>query len=355
MRDLARETGTPGDFSLDYVELYVEKLETAAFDWVDRYAFTVVASGGSAEHRSLALRHGRITLVLTEAISDRHPAAAYLRTHGGGVANLALRTANVEAAFRAAVAHGASIHRRPTRYAGHGAGVTAAVRGFGDVVHTFVQRRPGDGLGLPVGFAPALSADEGRPDETGLLDIDHVAICLNAGDLAPTVEFYRDAFGLREVAEEPVALGAQTAGSTVLRNRAGTLALALCQPEAEAGSPGGPVAAFLRDHRGAGVQHIALSTSDSQRTVRALTRRGVAFHPAPAGLAPVQRPPGTDGTAPALCQPGAACVHLRDTLHLEVVERRAAGVAGLAATAPASPVRSGEREPVRTGGRDQMA
>src|SRR5688572_19127923 len=152
MRDLSKTADPLGDLSIDYIEMYVGHLESAAFDWVDRYAFTVVGTGGSTEHRSIALRHGLITLVLTEATSDQHPASAYVSSHGDGVADIALRTADVEAAFSAAVTGGASVHRRPTRHAGVGPSVTAAIQGFGDVVHTLVQREPGEGLGLPPGF-----------------------------------------------------------------------------------------------------------------------------------------------------------------------------------------------------------
>jgi len=46
-------------------------LERAAFTWVGNRGFTVMGTGGSADHRSLALRHGDITLVLTGTSSTR--------------------------------------------------------------------------------------------------------------------------------------------------------------------------------------------------------------------------------------------------------------------------------------------
>ncbi|MBI0297753.1 VOC family protein, partial [Streptomyces sp. PRKS01-29] len=164
MRNSSKSAEPLADLAIDYVELYVENLDSSASQWVDRYAFGIVGSGGSAEHRSLALRHGEITLVLTEATSDRHPASAYVLTHGDGVADIALRTADVPAAFEAAVANGARVHRRPARHTGDGPSVTAAVRGFGDVVHTLVQRAPDAGPGLPAGFVPT----NGREPDAGV-------------------------------------------------------------------------------------------------------------------------------------------------------------------------------------------
>lgn len=96
-------TGPSENVSIDYIESYVENLHRAAFTWVDQYGFTVARSGGSADHRSLALRQAGLTLVLTEATSDHHPASAYVLAYGDGDADIALRTDDVAATFRAAV------------------------------------------------------------------------------------------------------------------------------------------------------------------------------------------------------------------------------------------------------------
>ncbi|MFJ6084463.1 4-hydroxyphenylpyruvate dioxygenase [Streptomyces sp. NPDC092369] len=283
MRDIS-STGAAdplGDLSVDYVELYVEHLEEAVFNWVDRYAFTVDGTGGSADHRSIALRHGLITLVLTQATSDQHPASAYVAAHGDGVADIALRTADVRAAFTAAVARGARSRRAPTRHTEGGPGtaggpeVSAVLEGFGDVVHTLVQRAPGAGPGLPSGFVPALRGHDERADDVGLVDIDHVAVCLDAGDLAPTVDYYMRALGFLDVFEEHIVVGAQAMDSKVVQSPSGSVTLTLIQPDASA-QPG-QIDEFLKGHQGAGVQHLAFSSEDAVRSVRALGRRGVDF------------------------------------------------------------------------------
>ncbi|MEV0320293.1 4-hydroxyphenylpyruvate dioxygenase [Streptomyces sp. NPDC050658] len=274
-------TAAPDDLAIDHVELYVEDLEAAVFSWVDRYAFTVVGTGGSAEHRSTALRQGGMTLVLTEATSGRHPAAAYVSTHGDGVADIALRTADVSAAFAAAVAAGARPVRRPTRHTGEGPAVTAAVAGFGDVVHTLVERAPGEGPGLPPGFEPATGSPEAGAGEAGLLDIDHVAVCLNAGDLDATARFYEQALGFREIFTEHIVVGAQAMESKVVQSAgAGAVTLTLIEPDPKA-QPG-QIDEFLKSHHGPGVQHLAFSSKDAVRSVRTLGARGVGFLRTPA-------------------------------------------------------------------------
>jgi 4-hydroxymandelate synthase len=277
MRDLSSTAAAAlQDLTIDYVEMYVDNMSTKAFGWVDRYGFTVVGSGGSAEHRSIALRHGSITLVLTEATSDQHPASAYVQAHGDGVADIALRTADVPTAFATAVAHGARPHRQPAIHAGDGPRVTAAINGFGDVVHTLVQRDPAQGEpGLPVGFVPTLNSSAERISEVGLLEIDHIAVCLDTGELNPTVEFYQRALGFRDVFEEHIVIGAQAMNSTVVQSPSGKVTLTLIEPDQQA-EPG-QIDDFLKSHHGAGVQHIAFGCENAVRSVRTLTARGVEF------------------------------------------------------------------------------
>ncbi|MEV5576826.1 4-hydroxyphenylpyruvate dioxygenase [Spirillospora sp. NPDC052269] len=334
-----------GDLSIDYVEMYVENLEEAAFSWVDRYAFAVVGTGGSADHRSVALRHGRITLVLTTATSDQHPASTYVMSHGDGVANIALRTADVEAVFNAAVAAGAPALREPTRHAGGGPAVTATIGGFGDIAHTLVQRADGELPGLPVGFLPVLKARNERATDVGLGDIDHFAVCLNAGDLACTAEFYRRVLGFREIFQERIVVGAQAMESKVVQSGSGAVTLTLIEPDPDAHP--GQIDDFLKSHHGPGVQHIAFSTPDAVRSVRILGGRGVDFLTTPAAYYDLLAERIEIGThtldqlratnlladedhAGQLFQIFTASTHPRRTLFFEVIERQGARTFGSA-------------------------
>jgi 4-hydroxymandelate synthase len=339
------QTGPWENISIDYLEVYVEKLDRAAFTWVDQYGFSVAGFGGSADHRSLALRQGGITLVLTEATSGHHPASAYVLEHGDGVADIALRTDDVEATFRAAVAGGADIVRSPARHGGANPSVTATIGGFGDVVHTLVERSPADGPGLPVGFQAALQPGETESNGAGLLEIDHIAVCLKAGSLRPTVEHYRRILGLQDIFEEHISVGAQAMDSTVVQSRSGAVTLTLIEPD-ESADPG-QIDEFLKSHQGSGVQHVAFSSRDAVRAVRVLGSRGVAFLKTPPAyydlLQERVKLPDTkveslratsvlvdedhDGH---LFQIFTASTHPRHTLFFEVIERQGAKTFGSA-------------------------
>jgi 4-hydroxymandelate synthase len=186
------------------------------------------------------------------------------------VADIALSTSDVAAAFEAAVRAGADPIREPgqhTEAEPHEPVVTATVSGFGDIVHTLVQR---DGHRA----TPPTDTGHGGAD-VDLLAIDHFAVCLNAGDLGPTVAFYERALGFRQVFEEHIVVGAQAMNSTVVQSESGAVTLTLIEPDRSADP--GQIDDFLKDHHGSGIQHIAFSSDDAVRTVRALSQRGVEF------------------------------------------------------------------------------
>jgi 4-hydroxymandelate synthase len=333
------------DLSVDYVEIYVEDLDAALFAWVDRYAFAVVGFSAATTHRSVALRHGAITLILTQATSDQHPASAYVLRHGEGVADIALRTADAAAWYERAVAAGASAVRAPSRHRGGGPVATAIIGGFGDVVHTLVQRPANDALRLPVGFVPALGARDRWEGGVGLLSVDHFAVCLPAGELDPAVDFYQRALGFEQIFTERIEVGTQAMESKVVQSGSGEVTFTLIEPDPKADP--GQIDMFLKGHDGPGVQHVAFGALDAVRAVRELDGRGVGFLSTPGAyydlLAERIEPKGHtveelratnllidedhDGQ---LFQIFTSSTHPRRTLFFEIIERQGAGTFGSA-------------------------
>jgi 4-hydroxymandelate synthase len=264
------------DMTVDHIEFYVTDISAKAAWWVDRYGFAVsAATDESAQVRSVVLGHSRVDLVLTEAADADHVAAAYVKKHGDGVANIALGVADASVAFDEAVRRGARPISQPVTTDGV---TTAAIAGFGDVVHTFVQRdgdpprRPFPGVGLtaaPTGDSPVL-----------LGELDHFAVCVEAGELDRTVEFYRHVLDFELTFVERVAVGKQAMTTKVVESTSGAVTLTLIEPDVTC-EPG-HIDSFLRDHGGAGVQHMAFATADIVSTLDELTARGVAFLDAPA-------------------------------------------------------------------------
>lgn len=270
-------TDTELDVGLAYVEFYVADAESQAELLVDRYAFRIVARHlpVAADHRSVAVRQGDILLILTEGRHESHPASVYVAQHGDGVANIGLATADVHAAYAEAVARGAVPVMAPSRVEGR---TTAAIRAFGDVIHTFEQREEGARGGWSrAGWSPV--ADQGG-ERLGLRRVDHFAVCVAAGGLDPLVDHYVAALGFRAIFEEVIIVGTQAMNSKVVQSASGELTFTIIEPDPARDA--GQIDEFLAQHGGAGVQHVAFSAPDIVRAVGALRGRGVEFLSTPA-------------------------------------------------------------------------
>ncbi|NUR89802.1 MAG: 4-hydroxyphenylpyruvate dioxygenase, partial [Nonomuraea sp.] len=250
------------------------------------------------------------------------------------------------AAFDEAVRRGASPVSAPVARDGF---VTASIFGFGDVLHTFVQRPDAlDERALP-GFVRATdgATDGGGDGATdgadGLLEVDHLAVCVPAGELDATVAFYCRVLGFELTFAERIAVGTQAMTTKVVRSRGGAVTFTLIEPDVT-GTPG-HIDAFLRDHGGPGVQHLALSAADIVAAVETTSARGMEFLDAPAVyydlLAERVRPvkyrledlgrldilvdEDHDGQ---LYQIFARSTHPRDTFFFELIERLGARTFG---------------------------
>ncbi|MFF1413403.1 4-hydroxyphenylpyruvate dioxygenase [Streptomyces sp. NPDC058289] len=326
--------------AIDHVEFYVQDTAVAAEQFIDGYGFEIYGAAGSAESvtavRSVALGRNEIRLVLTSAEGVDHPAAAYVAQHGDGVANIALTTPNAREMFAEAVRRGAVAVAEPAERDGV---LTASIRGFGDVFHTFVQRPAGSDVRELPGFSPV--PETGARFDSGLNTIDHFAICLEAGQLAATVEFYEKVLDFQMIFEERIVVGKQAMDSRVVQSRSGAVTLTLIEPDTSL-EPG-QIDAFLKNHDGAGVQHIAFTVDSIVGSVGLMKSRGVSFLSTPAAY---YRLLGVDLTKYSvselkeldvlvdedhdgqLFQIFTASVHPRRTLFMEVIERMGARTFG---------------------------
>ncbi|MFH8345506.1 4-hydroxyphenylpyruvate dioxygenase [Streptomyces sp. NPDC018045] len=325
-------TGSPLEhLGLDHVRLMVADLDAATRWLADGYGFAVHArdAGHPRAVRSVGLGSGDIRLVLSQPLAADTAPAAFVERHGDAVADIALRVDDAGAAFGLAVSRGARPVAEPAR---RGDVTTAAIEGIGDLVHTFVERPPGhDPRTLP-GLVPTPAA----PGGCGLAALDHMAVCVPPGRIRAATEFYRDVLGFGLIFTERLAVGGQGMTTEVVQSPSGEVTLTLIEPDAAL--PRSHVDAFVEDHGGIGVQHIAFSTDDIVRTVAGLASRGVRFMGTPDsyydGLASrltLARHRETDlrrhrilvdqDHDGQLFQIFARSVHPRNTLFLEVIER----------------------------------
>jgi 4-hydroxymandelate synthase len=359
----AAERGAPADGSaagagiggIDHIELYVEDARRSASDYGSAFGFTMRGQGGPETglvgQRSVLLSQAGINLVLTSGLYPEHPAAEYVRRHGDGVAVIAMEVENAAAVFDELVARGARPLRRPQSYSdSRGSVVVAEVAGVGDVINRLVERRNPHGLRIRAGeggnFLPGvLQPIAGSPSlsEPLVQLIDHFAVCVPAGELDATVDFYRSVFGFDEIFSEYIDVADQGMDSVVVQSKSGLVTFTLIEPDTSRRP--GQVDQFLHEHGGGGVQHVALITDDIVDTVSRFTERGVRFLRTPASyyddletrVSPVAAPIAELSRLGILVdrdhwgqllQIFAESSHVRRTFFLEVIERRGARLFG---------------------------
>ncbi|MGA4846190.1 4-hydroxyphenylpyruvate dioxygenase [Streptomyces sp. G5(2025)] len=265
--------------AIAYAELYVTDDRAAAGFLIDSLGFVPLAVAGPAtgthDRRSTVLRRGGVTLVVTQALQPGTAVAQYVDLHGDSIADLAFSCADVQSGFDRAVLAGANAVQRPTPSQVRGQDTWyATVSGFGDIQHTLLADVEGRAGHLPPdrdwALLPAATEPAGpRPV------IDHVAVCLEAGTLRRTAEFYEAAFDTPYYSSEYIEVGDQAMDSIVVRNADGGITFTLIEPD-DTRVPG-QINQFLNAHNGPGVQHLAFLVDDIVGSVRSLGDSGVAF------------------------------------------------------------------------------
>jgi 4-hydroxyphenylpyruvate dioxygenase len=269
---------------IDHLELFVGNAAQAAYFYTRAYGFTETAyrglETGSRDRVSHVLEQGRIRLVLTGTLTGDNEIAAHHKRHGDGVHCIALSVPDAGAAYEHAVAHGARGLETPYELSDEDGTVRlASVETYGETRHLFVERAGYSGAFLP-GFERRGTAPSGRD---GLLfGIDHVVGNVGLGHMQEWVGYYERVFGMTELihfSDEAISTEYSALMSKVVTDGSGRIKFPINEPAQ--GKRKSQIEEYLDFYDGAGVQHIAVSTTDIVHSVTELSRRGVEFLPIP--------------------------------------------------------------------------
>jgi len=262
----------------DYIEFYVGNAKQARYYYEHGLGFEVVGykglETGERHTTSYALRQNNITIVLTSALSPDHEVAEHVRKHGDGVRSIGLRVDDARQCYEIAIERGAvSVYEPRVQTDDFGIFVSAAVKTYGDTIHTFVQRKDYDG-----NIAPGYKLVNSWSGGVGLGTVDHVVGNVESGKMMEWVRFYENIFGFRvfqgfDASDISTQYSALT--SRVMANRSGTIKMPINEPAP--GEKKSQIQEYLDFYSAPGVQHIAMSTKNIIATVSQLKERGIEF------------------------------------------------------------------------------
>ena len=264
----------------DYVEFWVGNAKQAAHFYQSGFGFQLVGyrgpETGTRDRASYLLQQNKIRLVLTSALGPEGEIAQHVHKHGDGVRDIALWVDDARDAFAKATARGAvALHEPKVLKDDTGEVVVAAIRIYGDTIHSLVERKNYRGLFMP-GFAKL--SPHYQAAEVGLLHVDHCVGNVELGKMNVWVGFYEKVMGFKNLItfdDADISTEYSALMSKVMANGNERIKFPINEP-AE-GKKKSQIDEYLEFYRGPGVQHLALATNDIIQTVTALRDRGVEF------------------------------------------------------------------------------
>ncbi len=262
---------------VDHLEFYVGNAKQSSYYLARAFGFKIVAySGletGNREKVSYVLVQKNMRFVVSGALSSENRIAEFVKTHGDGVKDVALLVDDVDKAYSEAVKRGAVAIAPPQELTDEDGTLKKAVIGtYGDTIHTLVERKNYKGAFMP-GFQ---KVEFNIPfEESGLIAVDHVVG--NVEKMEEWVSYYENVMGFKQMIhfdDDDISTEYSALMSKVMTNGS-RIKFPINEPAD--GKRKSQIQEYLEFYNGAGVQHLALLTSDIVKTVEALRANGVEF------------------------------------------------------------------------------
>jgi 4-hydroxyphenylpyruvate dioxygenase len=292
----------PANFTgYDHVTWWVGNAKQAASYYTTLFGFKVEAyrglETGSRFFASYVVSNNNVRFVFTsplrsavhlpadETITPEEKALltecyAHMERHGDAVKDVAFEVDNVAAVYERAVAGGAVSLQEPKEVVDkdNGSVTTAVIRTYGDTTHTLINRRDYRGCFMP-GFRPGKEKTSSvEMPEVPLRRIDHCVGNQDWNEMVSACAFYENALSFHRfwsVDDNQISTEFSALSSIVMASPNNVVKMPINEPAP--GKKKSQIEEYVVFNSGAGIQHIALLTSDIITSVAALRARGVEF------------------------------------------------------------------------------
>ena len=260
-----------GLLAIDHLEFTCDSLRSPT-----RRLFMTLGFSKTFENRPKNIElfsQGQIRFLLNANREENALSRIYFNSHGEGVSKISFLVENAEHAYDEVRKRGGKIlSELEVENSSYGTYKIFSIAGVGDIVNEFIQRpmehfRPD--------FVKVDFDKDANPLATRLARIDHLTNNVPRGQMEQWVEFYQRIYGFKVTRYFDIRGKKTGLESKVVQLEDGSIIIPINEPgEKDSKSQ---IQEFIDLHKGAGVQHIALSTPHIIDTVATLQERGIQF------------------------------------------------------------------------------
>jgi 4-hydroxyphenylpyruvate dioxygenase len=220
---------------------------------------------GDHKHKKVSLwSQGNVHFIINSEKDSF--AQSFSSVHGPSACATGFRVKNAEKAFEEALRRGA----RPCPASKHHS--FPAIYGIGDSVIYFVDQYDRSDLFKSFREDFNLTSTEMNVG-VGLQILDHLTNNVPQGEMQKWCDFYENIFNFKENRYFDIKGKSTGLISKVMASPCGKFAIPINEPNGGKNQ----IQEYLDEYKGAGIQHIALTTPDIAKTVRTLRERGIEF------------------------------------------------------------------------------
>ena len=263
---------------LHHIEFFVGNARQAAYFYHHAFGFSLEAYAGLEtgwrDATSYVLKQGTATFVFSSPLLPKGAMSEHVSKHGDGVRDIAFEVEDADQSFELALSFGARAADNPQRLSDeHGEMHHAAIRTYGDTIHSFISSR-----GYKGAFLPGYNSMPVHGKNAGILRVDHIVGNVELGKMNTWADWYSHVMGFHRYMtfdDKDISTEYSALMSMVMANDSAALKMPINEP-----APGrrkSQIQEYLDFYQGPGVQHIALATEDIVTSVDRLKSCGISF------------------------------------------------------------------------------
>lgn len=258
---------------IDHVHFYTrDAIQTS--NWLSRnIGFGAIAQTRDNHTHTEVITSNSVCLLISSPLNSSSPISGYLKAHPPGVADIAFRVSNLESILAKAEDLSVRILQFPQTYSSDRGKVKwAKIAGWDSLQHTLIE----NSTDIPCWHFLLNNKhcrDASDPMPTDIIDIDHLVLNVAVGELDKAVTWYKNLFGFKIRQTFKIQTKRSGLYSQALVDPSGQVQFNINEPT----SADSQIQEFIEINNGAGIQHIALRSTNILQTVAKMRSQGVSF------------------------------------------------------------------------------